>query len=447
MSPVPSSPVVPFEKLRLANGLTLILHPDRRLPLACVNLWYHVGAKDEPAGRSGFAHLFEHLMFMGTRRAPQGEFDRIMEAGGGQNNATTSEDRTNYFASGPSTLLPTLLWLEADRLEDLGRAMTKEKLDLQRDVVRNERRQSYENEPYGNSELEINGLMYPASHPYAIPVIGTHADLEAATVDDVRDFFSAYYLPNNLSLVVAGDFDRDPTVRMVEDLFGTLPRGAPPTLRSAPPVRLDAPRFAETKDANAEFARSSLIWHSPALFAPGDAECDVIAKLLGDGIASRLQKRLMVDEMLAQSVGAWQFSMQLGSLFRVDAAASDASIPLERLERAVEEEIERLKADGPSAAELERVVAQAETEAVASLQRLTERADRLNAYDAHLGDPDGFEKDLDRYRQVTATSVRDRAREVLDFAALLRLHVLPSKDGAGAAGADDDEDADDEDAS
>lgn len=424
---------VPFEKLRLDNGLTLILHQDRRLPLACINLWYHVGAKDEPAGRSGFAHLFEHLMFMGTRRAPQGEFDRIMESGGGQNNATTSEDRTNYFASGPASLLPTLLWLEADRLEGLGAAMTQEKLDLQRDVVRNERRQSYENEPYGPAELEMNGLLYPAGHPYAIPVIGTHADLDAATVSDVREFFAAHYVPNNLSLVVAGDFERDAVLRDVRRWFGSQPRGPEPVWRSAAPVRLKAPVFREIVDPNAEFARTSLVWHSPALFADGDAACDVIAKILGDGLASRLQKRLMVDELLAQSVGAFQMSMQLGSQFRIDACAAEDDVSLERLESAIDEELARLAADGPTAEELEKVKVHAETEFTAGLQRITERADRLNAYDAAFGDPDGFERDLGRYRLVGADEVRARAKDLFDRDARLIMHVLPGEDAAEEA--------------
>ncbi|HYC79227.1 MAG TPA: pitrilysin family protein [Planctomycetota bacterium] len=420
---------VPFEKLRLDNGVVVILHQDRRLPTACVNLWYHVGAKDEPAGRSGFAHLFEHLMFMGTRRAPQGDFDRIMEGAGGQNNATTSEDRTNYFSWGPSTLLPTLLWLEADRLEDLGAAMTQEKLDLQRDVVRNERRQSYENEPYGNAELEVNGLMFAETHPYHLPVIGSHADLEAATVDDVREFFATYYVPNNLSIAIAGDFDRDATLDLVSGLFGTLPRGAEPLRRDAAPARLGGPIRRTVRDPAVEFARTSLIWHSPALFAAGDAECDVMAKILGDGISSRLQRRLMVDELLVQSAGAWQQSMQLGSLFRIDAVA-DEGVELARIEAAVDETIRAFLQDGPTAHELERVKAQSESEHVASLQRLLERADRLNLYDAHFGDPDGFDRDVGRYRRVSRESVMNRAAAVLDPNARLTLHVLPEEEVA-----------------
>ena len=198
---------VKVEKYQLPNGMTVILHEDHSLPMAAINTWYYVGSKDEPKGRSGFAHLFEHLMFMGTRRVPGGEFDTIMENGGGANNASTSEDRTNYFSFGPSSLLPTLLWLDADRLEDLGKEMTQEKLDKQREVVRNERRQTSEMQPYGRAELKISELMYPPGHPYHNTVIGSHEEIQAATVQDVKDFFARFYVPNNASLVVAGDFD------------------------------------------------------------------------------------------------------------------------------------------------------------------------------------------------------------------------------------------------
>jgi zinc protease len=422
---MPEFPPLPFEKRVLSNGMTLILHQDRRLPLVGVNLWYRVGAKDEPPKRSGFAHLFEHLMFMGTRRAPQGEFDRIMEEGGGQNNATTSEDRTDYFSYGPSELLPTLLWLEADRLEDLGVAMTVQKLDLQRDVVRNERRQSYENEPYGPAELELNGLLYPPGHPYAIPVIGTHEDLAAATVDDVRAFFDVFYSPNNLSLVVAGDFERDETIARVEDLFGTLPRKPEPPRRTAARPNEAYVKERVLFDANAEFPRTSYVWHSPALFEPGDAECDVAAKILGDGTASRLHRRLMVNELLAQSVGVYQASMKLSSIFRIDVAAADG-VPLETIERALDDELAAFFDEGPEDEDLGRVVAQAETDATTALQRVMERAERFNVYEDAFGDPDGFARDLDRYREVDRGGVRAVAREILDPKARLVLRTLPT---------------------
>ncbi|HEX2799786.1 MAG TPA: pitrilysin family protein, partial [Thermoanaerobaculia bacterium] len=227
------------EKLTLKNGMTVILYPDHSLPVAAVNVWYRVGSKDEQPRRSGFAHLFEHLMFMGTERVPNGDFDRIMEAAGGSNNASTSADRTNYYSSGPASLLPTLLWLDADRLEALARAMDQKKLDLQRDVVLNELRQTYENQPYGRAELAIQYLLYPGAHPYHFATIGTEEDLKAAQVNDVKDFFATYYTPSNSSLVVAGDFDPKEIRPLVENLFGTLPSGAEPPRREVPLATLN----------------------------------------------------------------------------------------------------------------------------------------------------------------------------------------------------------------
>jgi predicted Zn-dependent peptidase len=415
---------VPFEKYRLDNGLTVILHQDHRLPICAVDLWYRVGAKDEPVKRSGFAHLFEHLMFMGTWRAPEGDFDQVMEKGGGANNATTSSDRTNYFSWGPANLLPTLLWLEADRLEHLGAAMNQRKLDLQREVVRNERRQSYENEPYGMSELEIDPLMFPDGHPYHIPVIGTHEDLIAASVKDVKDFFATWYVPNNCSLVVAGDFDAAATKKLIAALFGSLAKKADPPHRDAAPVKLDQPKEKTLTDPNVQFPRVSMVWHSPKAFGPGDAECDLLGKILSDGIISRLQKRLIYDETLANSVAAFQQSQRLGSLFRIDVIAAEGIAPAP-IEAAVDAELERLRKDGPTEAELVRVKAQLETETILGLQRLLERADRLNSYEVAFGEPDGFERDLGRYRAATRESVRDWARKVLVRERLV-MRVLPA---------------------
>src|SRR5215831_13029668 len=211
---------IDFEKLVLPNGLTVILHVDRSSPLVAVNLWYHVGSKDEAPGRTGFAHLFEHLMFMGSRHAPYPAFDAIMESWGGHNNGTTSNDRTNYYEIGPRNLLETFLWLEADRLATLPDVITEEELGRQRKVVQNERRQSYENRPYGRAELLIPETMYPPAHPYAWPTIGSHEDLEAASVDDVREFFARFYLPSNATLAIAGDFDPAEARALAERYFG-----------------------------------------------------------------------------------------------------------------------------------------------------------------------------------------------------------------------------------
>jgi predicted Zn-dependent peptidase len=293
----------PTESYRLENGLLVTLHPDHSLPQVVIDTWYWVGSKDEAPGRTGFAHLFEHLMFMGTERVPGNAFDVLMEGGGGSNNASTSEDRTNYYSEGPSGLLETLLWLDADRLEALGANMTQAKLDSQREVVRNERRQTSENTPYGKAELVLPGLLYPESHPYHHPVIGSHEDLEAATLEDVVAFFDAHYMTTNACLVVAGDFEPAEAKRLVQRTFGQLARRDPPAHRSAPPVSL-AHEVREVVFDRVEFPKLILAWHSPAAFAPGDGELDLLAAVLSDGPSSRLVQKLVHEEKLAQEVQA-----------------------------------------------------------------------------------------------------------------------------------------------
>ncbi|MFQ5749563.1 MAG: M16 family metallopeptidase, partial [Planctomycetota bacterium] len=412
-----------YEKFRLPNDLTVILHADRSLPIACVNVWYRVGSKDEAPGRSGFAHLFEHLMFMGTHRVPGSDFDNLMEAGGGYNNASTSEDRTNYFETGPVSLLPTLLWLEADRMEALADAMTAEKLDLQRQVVLNERRQTGENRPYGKAEMRIPELMFPGGHPYHHPVIGSHADLEAATLTDVKDFFHQWYIPANASLVVAGDFDPQAVKPLIRRLFGDLPRGSDPVHPEAKPAGLDEVKRITMTD-NVQFRKIFLIWHSPAAFQPGDAEADLMASILADGVSSRLYQALIYDRKLAIEVDAIQDSLLLGSLFSVEIlAAADADLG------EVEAVTDRILADfartGPTAEELERQKNLQEYQRASEMQSLLRKADLLNKYEYFYGEPDSFERDLDRYRQATREGVREAARGILKPERRLILTVVP----------------------
>lgn len=414
---------VKFEKFTLDNGMTVILHEDRSLPVAAINLWYRVGSKDEPIRRSGFAHLFEHLMFMGTERAPGNEFDLIMEAAGGSNNASTSSDRTNYFASGPSSLLPTLLWLEADRLEDLARMMDQEKLDKQRDIVRNERRQMTENTPYGILELIIPDMMYPPGHPYHIPVIGSHEDLEAATVRDVKDFFAAYYVPNNVTLCVAGDFDPKETRKLIEELFGSLPRGQRPMRRTAPPAVLEQVKRTTVYD-QVQLPLVCMNYHAPAWYADGDAECELLADVLAEGKSSRLYKRLVYDEKVAVEVSAHVESGELGSILSVRAYALPGS-DLDQVEKLVDEEIERVLRDGVTADELERHKAARERSALEALQSIEARADKLNEYEYCFGQPDSFKRDLDRFRNATPESVKAWAAKVLTQNGRVIARVLP----------------------
>jgi predicted Zn-dependent peptidase len=425
---------VDYEKAKLPNGMTVILHEDHTLPVGAVNIWYGVGSKDEPVRRSGFAHLFEHLMFMGTKRAPTGEFDKILSGGGGSNNATTNEDRTNYFEHGPAPLLPTLLWLEADRLEDLGAAMTQEKLDRQRDIVRNERRQTHENRPYGKAELVLQGLMYPEGHPYHIPVIGTHEDLEAATVQDVKDFFASHYVPNNASIVIAGDFDPEKVKPLVMKLFGTLPRGNDPPHRTAAPVKL-AQSIRDTVVDKVQLPRITFAYHSPARLTDGDAEMDLAASVLSQGKTSRLYRKLVYEERLCTQVRASQGSMQLGSMFQVDLTPRPGA-DLDKVEKIADEEIAKFLDQGPTSEELERRKAELELSMLTRLQSVERVADKLNEYEYYWGEPNSFKRDLDRYRNATPDRVRARAREVLSAPRVV-LRVLPEDPRHTEAGRDE----------
>lgn len=425
---------VQYEKYTLENGMTVILHEDHSLPVACINTWYYVGGKDEPPGRSGFAHLFEHLMFMGTRRVPDNQFDVLMEQGGGWNNASTSWDRTNYYSFGPASLLPTLLWLDADRLEDLSREMTQAKLDKQREVVRNERRQTSEMQPYGKAELKISELMYPPGHPYHIEVIGTHEDLERATVQDVKDFFETFYVPNNASLVVAGDFDPADVKPLVAKLFGTLPRDADPVHARAEPVTLSGVKRVTYSD-DVQFARLTLVYHSPAEFARGDAEMDLAADVLATGKSSRLYKRLVIEDKLATEVNAYQSSGHLGSLFQVHVTAREG-VPLDDIERVTDEVLAAFVAEGPTGEELERHKAAQEYSMLQGLESLLSKADALNKFQFYFNEPNSFKRDLDRYRNATTTGVREWAQRVLTPNARLMMRVLPEKNATMLAGRD-----------
>ncbi len=419
-----------YEKYTLPNGLTVILHEDHSLPVAAVDVWYKVGSKDEPARRSGFAHLFEHLMFMGTNRVPNGKFDSIMEAAGGQNNASTAEDRTEFHESGPSNLLPTLLWLEADRLETLGRDIDQKKLDLQRDVVKNERRQNTENTPYGSAEEAINGLMFPSNHPYGHSVIGSMADLDAASVGDVKDFFATYYAPNNAIMAVVGDFKPAEVKAQIARLFGTLPRKDDPPRPIPPDYDFKAKRV--TMVDRVPQAKVIMVWHSPARFAPGDAALDVVAGALSDGVSSRLYHRLVDEDKLATDVSAYQDSRSLASMFTIEVTAAEGA-DLDKLEAAVDDELRKFEKGGPTDAEVERVRAQAEVRLAGATQSVESLAGDLTEYDFYLGTPDGFSRTLEDLRAVTPAKAREQAQKTLDPNARLVLRVVPQGVAPAAA--------------
>jgi predicted Zn-dependent peptidase len=393
---------IPHQRVRLANGLTVILHENHTTPEVVVNLMYRVGSKDERPGRTGFAHLFEHLMFMGSTHVPNGEFDRVMERQGGVNNATTSEDRTSYFEMGPSHLLETFLWLEAERLATLPNAMTPKKLDLQREIVKDERRQSMENQPYGGIELALPELLYPKGHPYHHHVIGSHADLSAARVGDVTSFFRTYYVPSNASLVIAGDIDPAAALALAEKWFGWMPRQAPPRPVSAPPVQLDRSLRRTLTDA-VEHDRVHIAWHSAASFAPGDAAADLLAMILGGQQSARLMQKLVFERKLASELKVSHEAGLLGGTFSIVATAAPGHRAAE-VETALRAELAQLF-DGTAPltpAELVRARTQVKTRRLHELDGLLHVAEALNDYELRFGSPAQIERlHLQRYDEVT----------------------------------------------
>ncbi|HET7712263.1 MAG TPA: pitrilysin family protein [Thermoanaerobaculia bacterium] len=412
-------PKVEFEKYTLPNGMDVILHVDRKLPIVHVNEWFHVGSKNEKRGRTGFAHLFEHLMFQGSKNA-SGEYFTYAEKAGanlreGGVNGTTNNDRTNYFVTAPSGSLEFLLWLEADRLATLPDVLTKEKLDNQRDVVKNERRQGLENVPYGRWFKLLAENLYPADHPYSWTVIGSHEDLTAATLDDVKEFFRTYYTPNNLSLVIAGDFDPAEAKRLVNKYFGSLPPG-PALDRPAQNIAtLDREKIVEAEDRVPQ-ERVYMIWPTAELFAPDEAKLDLAAGILADGLSSRLQKVLVYDNQLASDVSAFQWSNEIAGQFIIQATARPGG-SLEKIEEIITAEISRLAKGGPTTAELTRAKNKQEYNFITGLERIGGfggKADLLNSYNTYLGDPNKFEWDLSRYRSVTTSDVREATAKWID---------------------------------
>ena len=410
--PAQAAPLrVPFQIDTLPNGLTLIVHEDHSVPIVSVNLWYHTGSGNEKPGRTGFAHLFEHLMFMGSENAEYPAFDRLLEAAGANNNGSTTEDRTNYFEWGPANAAPLMLWLEADRMGWLLPVMTGEKVDLQRDVVKNERRQSYENRPYGLAFETILRMMYPAEHPYSWPVIGSMTDLSAASLEDVKDFFRRYYAPNNASLVVAGDVQAAEVRALSERYFAEIPRG--------PAIEHPAtPAFALARDTTAvledrvELPRLYFNWHTVKGFAPDDAPLELLSYLLTGEKNSRLTQQLVHDRQIATEVVSYQDGKRLDGDFMIYATARPDH-PLTELQTVIDAELARLAAEGPTARELEQAKNATEAAFLRQLEEVSEKADRLNSYYYRVGQPDFFERDLARYRAVTAEDIQRVARQYL----------------------------------
>jgi zinc protease len=427
-SPAPATaPLqVPFRQFQLANGLNVILHQDKTVPVVAVNVWYHVGSANEKPGRTGFAHLFEHLMFEGSKNVPEGQFDLLLEAAGASNNGSTNNDRTNYVIDLPSNALELALFLESDRMAYLLDAMPPEQVNSQRDVVKNERRQSYENRPYGMASLEIDKMLWPATHPYSWPVIGHMEDLTAASHADVQEFFKRYYTPNNASLVVAGDIDLDRTQALVEKWFAEVPRGAS-VEPVAPPAAVLSEVKRQTLTDQVSLPRLYLGWLTPRLYAPGDATLDLVSSILSDGKNSRLYKRLVYDDQIAQDVSAFQSSAALGSSFVIVATARRGHT-VEELQKAIDEEVDRLRRAPPEAREVQRALNQVEASFYRAMERVGGfggKADQLNAYYFAGGGPDFFAEDLGRYSSLTPGDVQAAVLKWLPRDRRVELVVLP----------------------
>jgi zinc protease len=426
---------IDYDKFTLPNGLNVILSEDHRLPLVAVNLWYHVGPANEEPGRTGFAHLFEHMMFQGSKHVPGDLHFKTVEAAGGTDlNGTTDFDRTNYFETMPADRLETALWLESDRMGYLLDDLDQGKLSNQQDVVRNERRQSVEGEPYGIVEEELYHQLFPKGHPYYASVIGSHADIQAAKLEDVKAFFKQFYAPNNASLVIVGDINKAATRSLVEKYFGSLKRGADVPKRDLKTPPITAERRAVVKD-RIELPRVYMAWLTSPIFKPGDADADITSGVLGGGKSSRLYKTLVYDKQIAQDVSAQQQSLTLGSVFTIQVTARPGHTP-EELEKAIDEELKKFRESGPEAAEVDRARNVIETRMVEGLERFggfEGVANRLNTYNHFLQNPGYLGDDIQRYRDVTPASVKAFAQQQLSPASRVVVHAVQGQKNLGAA--------------
>ncbi len=422
-APVPAEsrdPRIEFERYKLDNGLEVILHQDNSIPLVAVDVWYHVGAGDEVPGKSGFAHLFEHMLFQGSKHIGEDKHFEILKGLGSSPNGSTNFDRTNYFEVVPSHHLETALWIESDRMGYLLPLVTEPSLKNQIDVVRNERRQSYDNEPYGKTRFAVSHLLHPEGHPYRDLVIGKHEDLEAAELADVQGFYKKWYVPGNATLVIAGDFDSKTAKELVQKWFGSFPKTGKPSHRKLEMPVIKRARD-EVKDSLAKLRRVEYVWHTPAFFAPGDAELDILANALAASGTGRLYKILVHEKQLAQAVAAFQASRQHSSYFTVSVTAKSGA-DLKEIERIMNEEIEKVRSEPITQREFDRAVVEQVSGFVWGLESLLARAELLQKYNHYAGNPDFISADLDRYRKSSPAAIQkiaatflvpDRRAEVL----------------------------------
>lgn len=414
---------LPIEQFTLANGLRVILHRDTTVPIIASNIWYHAGSGREAPGRTGFAHLFEHIMFEGSKNVPEGKIDEWFEEAGGSPNGSTTQDRTNYMQTFSSNALDLALFIESDRMGHLLDAMSPASVDGQRDVVKNERRQSYDNVPYGLADQLLTEAIYPSTHPYSWPVIGYMDHLSNAAYQDVVNFFKQYYAPNNATLTLAGNLDVRQARALAEKWFADVPRGEalPPMTAQAP--RIDGERRILLED-RVQLPRLYMRWVTPASYAEGDAALVALGRLLTSGKNSRLHKRLVYDLQIASDVSGYQGGSKLNSEFQIMATARPGH-DLEELDRVILEELQKISNEPPSQRELDRILNQYETGFLEGLESVGNKADLLNEYLYYTGTPDYFNQDLARFRNLKPADLSAAAKRWLQANARVVLSVVP----------------------
>jgi predicted Zn-dependent peptidase len=424
---------IPLDTYRLRNGLFVTLSEDHSAPIVAVNLWYHVGSANEREGRTGFAHLFEHMLFQGSEHVGANEHFELIQRAGGTLNGSTWLDRTNYFETVPSNQLAVALWLEADRMGALLPAMTQQKLDTQRDVVKNERRWSVDNQPYGTWWERLPSLAFPPSHPFHHSLIGSFEDLTAASLEDIEQFFRTFYTPDNAVLTIAGDFDPAEARALVEQYFGDIPRGVgkPPLAAMAVPARFGEWRREVVED-DVMLPRLFLAFRSPPFGTDGYYAASVCGAVLGMRRGSRLHRTLVREQEVASEATAFTFDLSEGSDLLIIDVTARPGVGVELLETAVAVQVDQLRRDGVTGAEVERAVALIETDFVSAMQSAGERADKLSQFATYFGDPALANVQTDRYRAVTASAVNAFAREALGADNRVSLVYVPRSGEAAA---------------
>lgn len=418
------APKLTFEKYTLPNGLEVILHVDRSVPIVAVNTWYKVGSGDEQPGRTGFAHLFEHVMFMGSEHVPVGKFDEWLEAAGVNNNGSTTGDRTNYYETGPSNALQLMLWLDADRMGWLLPTMDQEKLDLQRDVVKNERRQSYDNAPYGLAYEAISAALFPRGHPYSWTTIGSMDDLSAASLEDVTEFFRKYYAPNNASLAIAGDFDVDSAKAWVKKYFGPIPRNKDAPVRPVvEPFTLEKDTVLVLED-RVQLPRVYLAWPGVKSFHADEAALDALSEIVAGGKSSRLYRTLVYERQIAQDVSMMNGADRLDGMILMVSTARPGHHPQEAVAE-FDRVIADIAANGVTERELTRVKNGMRASGYDGISSVLGKADRLNRYNYFAGTPDYLAQDMERYEKITSADIQRVAKDYLSGKHHVILTIVP----------------------